>query len=710
MERHRYDYDPDRPLPSKFSSVPHPPRPPPGNIAPWAMRGRPMGPSVPRGPPDRYLQRDGGYRHPSENRPHISPNYRGRGRGRTMTKASGWGGPPARMNTKAAGTSFPPRMTGGVFQPIDNSSHPSNDTSTFKASGRPSLPTKVPSKFSSRSEDDARRRKRDINDVGQLSSTGARGFQPRKAARKYGFYLDNGVLRPTKSANDDSEEDHPVDKPASPPRPRKTMPHMQAVAPVKAARKHDQVASKSSISGGHNAQKTISNPASAASADIIELSDSDEAKNNTGDDIAHLLSALSNLNIGARRLREHSRLPFLRRNLRHGFLAKCRMAGVQVAPKNPPAHAVDITYRYLHDDDESGSDGGSSSSSVDVYEERRTSMLTWLCPLCDMHGEFPRREVLKFHLDHDHAGVNVDWINSSRNQAEAWRMIITIPPAESIAEIEVEFEEDDDESEKSDSPSPESPAAADDDSDFIVEISPPGTLAIESMDNPVSPIVLDDDDDDVQEALPPVIEIKHKFRAPSPPLLSTLQNQREDRDSGRPPSYRGSLPDRYPSPPPPSNLHGPAAQYPYLYAVEKEGETVYSCRPGGPRLFDLLNTLPLKRFGVLSWMIVDREEELYELEDVNDEDKCMLALWNRWIMLNRVKFVFEGYADGVTEFIDEYWRMIHLAAGWGALRAFLLMLMTERYLTVSEVARLLKYYEEKTGMKDWYKNTEDALE
>lgn len=38
------------------------------------------------------------------------------------------------------------------------------------------------------------------------------------------------------------------------------------------------------------------------------------------------------------------------------------------------------------------------------------------------------------------------------------------------------------------------------------------------------------------------------------------------------------------------------------------------------------------------------------------------------------------------------------------------MLMTERYLTVSEVARLLKYYEEKTGMKDWYKNTEDALE
>lgn len=30
------------------------------------------------------------------------------------------------------------------------------------------------------------------------------------------------------------------------------------------------------------------------------------------------------------------------------------------------------------------------------------------------------------------------------------------------------------------------------------------------------------------------------------------------------------------------------------------------------------------------------------------------------------------------------------------------MLMTNRYLTVSEVAQALKYYEEKTGMQFWY--------
>lgn len=42
----------------------------------------------------------------------------------------------------------------------------------------------------------------------------------------------------------------------------------------------------------------------------------------------------------------------------------------------------------------------------------------------------------------------------------------------------------------------------------------------------------------------------------------------------------------------------------------------------------------------MSWAIVDREEELFEMDDVSDEDKVMLALWNRWIMLH--KYVFSS--------------------------------------------------------------------
>lgn len=156
-------------------------------------------------------------------------------------------------------------------------------------------------------------------------------------------------------------------------------------------------------------------------------------------------------------------------------------------------------------------------------------------------------------------------------------------------------------------------------------------------------------------------------------------------------SYRGSLPDCYPDPPPPSDRLGPAAQPPYLPATGPDGKEIYSCRIGGPRLFDLLNTLPMDEFGLMSWAVTDREEEMFEWDEVRDEDKVMLALWNRWIMLNRcaplltesvipysvvatrTSFIFEDYFTGVKQFVDKYWEIIHKAAGWRALRTFLIV-------------------------------------
>lgn len=96
------------------------------------------------------------------------------------------------------------------------------------------------------------------------------------------------------------------------------------------------------------------------------------------------------------------------------------------------------------------------------------------------------------------------------------------------------------------------------------------------------------------------------------------------------------LPSREPSTKPPlDDPLGPAAQYPYLSEATESREVYFSCRPGGPRIYDLLNTLSLAPFGILSWYIVDREEEMFENDDVLDEDKVMQALWGRWIMLNQ---------------------------------------------------------------------------
>ena len=94
---------------------------------------------------------------------------------------------------------------------------------------------------------------------------------------------------------------------------------------------------------------------------------------------------------------------------------------------------------------------------------------------------------------------------------------------------------------------------------------------------------------------------------------------------------------RYPTPPPSDDPLGPAARPPYLPAYsEYGGPTVYySCRPGGACLFDLLGTLPMREFGILEWEVLDREEEIYESDDVKEEYKVMHALWARWIMRHR---------------------------------------------------------------------------
>ncbi len=92
----------------------------------------------------------------------------------------------------------------------------------------------------------------------------------------------------------------------------------------------------------------------------------------------------------------------------------------------------------------------------------------------------------------------------------------------------------------------------------------------------------------------------------------------------RPPPRTGISDDGKLIPPPKNARYGRAAEPP-----------LQSCRPGGPRIYDLLDELPMEPFGVLAWSITQREEEIFEHDDFDDEDKVMLALWNRWILLNK---------------------------------------------------------------------------
>ena len=79
------------------------------------------------------------------------------------------------------------------------------------------------------------------------------------------------------------------------------------------------------------------------------------------------------------------------------------------------------------------------------------------------------------------------------------------------------------------------------------------------------------------------------------------------------------------------DLLDPSIRPPYLPFKSVE----FSCRPNGPKLYDILGAKSLDEFGILAWSIIDREEELFEMDGVRDEDKVMQALWCRWIGLNR---------------------------------------------------------------------------
>jgi hypothetical protein len=64
----------------------------------------------------------------------------------------------------------------------------------------------------------------------------------------------------------------------------------------------------------------------------------------------------------------------------------------------------------------------------------------------------------------------------------------------------------------------------------------------------------------------------------------------------------------------------------------------FSCRPCGPRLFDIIARFPASDYGLTSWSLFERDEELFEIDDVRDEEKAMQALWNRWIFSERRYF------------------------------------------------------------------------
>ena len=103
-----------------------------------------------------------------------------------------------------------------------------------------------------------------------------------------------------------------------------------------------------------------------------------------------LITALESLTLSTIRMQKTHQLPFLLRNVREGFLSRCRALSVPIYSDNRQLFLC-VQYDYL------------------AGLTYKTNIFKWLCPLCELHGTFRTREMLYCHLQWDHAEVFSEW-------------------------------------------------------------------------------------------------------------------------------------------------------------------------------------------------------------------------------------------------------------------------------------------------------------
>jgi hypothetical protein len=105
---------------------------------------------------------------------------------------------------------------------------------------------------------------------------------------------------------------------------------------------------------------------------------------------ADILDAVAAPSLPFLRLQAANRLPFRLRDLRLGFVRRCLAIGVSTA-RSAPTQRVSIIY------------------ARGEHCEWAGHMSRWRCPICDVHGAFPNRDMLQCHLEWDHTEVAVRW-------------------------------------------------------------------------------------------------------------------------------------------------------------------------------------------------------------------------------------------------------------------------------------------------------------
>jgi hypothetical protein len=100
-------------------------------------------------------------------------------------------------------------------------------------------------------------------------------------------------------------------------------------------------------------------------------------------------------------------LPFLRRNLRQGFISRCADVLIPIHPDQKHV-SLEVSYEYV--------DGIVFQSKIE----------DWLCPLCNLFGKFTTQATLHCQLKWDHQEIFSDWEKIEQSDVCAVSVVINL--------------------------------------------------------------------------------------------------------------------------------------------------------------------------------------------------------------------------------------------------------------------------------------------
>lgn len=379
-----------------------------------------------------------------------------------------------------------------------------------------------------------------------------------------------------------------------------------------------------------------------------------------GDDDAvwkTMIAAFGALSLSTVTAAKKRRLPFLPRNVRKTFRCLCKTKGLAVDPVSPQTQSLIILYKMPIDISENEWDDEVTEYAVHKVKLTPDQLV---CPLCDIWARFNTREMLEAHLKWGHRDVETSWRKRKNGN---WELVLELPGDEVL----------DDEWEESESSHSSSPHPS------VRPSTPVNTSPVLEIDHGTSQAAAHE----TTSIEDPISVFRFKTEC-SPTLASCTTSPVPDTFRASPQNVSNDL----------DPLGALGTHLSSSSSVEDDNDCLpsLSCRPCGPRLFDVIAKEPISKYGLTSWSLLERDEELFEIDDVRDEEKAMQALWNRWIFFKRRHYLHDP-RKAVIEYLEAFKSPIMKTAGWKGVRVWLLLLAKHKYLTGDDVVTVMTHYE-----------------